>query len=160
MKEYQELHLQSISIEKYAQCKAVSYGEASQVLGICSLTSVMLQNKDNVVVEKERVWMSAGGNAWMRTSAFGDVATTKGIFQNLPVIRQSRLKKMKAIGLDEAKLLLGACSVAKVYLCDDQDKLVKDEHGALACEFVWLSLSGTYWGAKKRFVDQNVGLVL
>ena len=159
MKTYNALKLNVIAEGDFREKKGMSYNEASSEIGVCSLTAVFIANKDGVIVDKERVWMSHGGGAWIRTSGFADVGTVKGVYDGLPVIREAKFNRVSAMTLEEAKKAIGACSLAKVLLCDTADNIV-ERNGELAYETVWLSLSGTYWARVGGNVSEEVGLTL
>lgn len=159
MKTYNSLRLNVIAEDDFREKKGMSYNEASTEIGICSLTAVMIANKDGVIVDKERVWMSYGGGAWIRTSGFADVGTVKGKYDNMPVIREAKFNRVSAMTLEEARKAIGACSLTKVALCDTADNIV-ERNGEIAYETVWLSLSGTYWARVGGNVSEEVGLTL
>lgn len=159
MKNYSKLVLSTIAEESFKEKKGMSLKEAEKVLGHCSLTAVMLKNENGVVVDKERVWMSIGGGVWVKTSVYSPVGTVKGTCEGLPVIRAEKFEKAEAMTADEAKKVLGVCSLAKVALCNNRDEIVMSE-GEVAVEVVWLSFSGTYWARVGGYVDENIGIVL
>lgn len=154
MKTYEALKLNAISEEEFRKNSGVSYKEATAEIGVCSLTSVLIKNNQGVVTDKERVWMTPGG-AWMKTSGYADIGTVKGTCEGIPVIREAKFNRVKAITLEEAVKAIGACYLAKVMLCDTDGNIIEDSH-----ENVWLSLSGTYWARIGGHIDKNVGLTL
>ncbi len=158
MKEYEKLCLNTVSETVFKAKKGKSLDEACNCLGECSLASVNLQNENGEITEKERVWMAASGTTWVRTSGFASVWTVKGVFNGRPVVRQSKFEKAKLSSLDEAKKLLGVCSLCKVVLCDEEDLIVMQD-GKPREEMVWLSLSWTYWVRAVSF-DDSIGFVL
>ena len=159
MKKYSNLILAEVSVESFKEKKGMSLNGAEKALGHCSLTAVMLKNENGIVVDKERVWMSIGGGIWGRTSDYAPVSTVKGTFEGLPVIRAEKFEKAVPMTIDEAKKVLGVCSLAKVALCDAKDNMVERD-GQVATEVVWLSFSGTYWARVGGYVDENIGIVL
>ena len=158
MKTYNALNLNVIAEDKFRANKGMSYKEASAAIGVCSLTAVFVKNDQDVVVDKERVWMTPGG-AWVKTSGYADVGTVKGTYEGVPVIREAKLNRVKAVTLEEAVNAIGACSLAKVALCDADGNMIEKD-GELSHELVWLSLSGTYWARISGNIDENVGLTL
>ncbi len=159
MKTYEKLVLSTIAEESFKEKKGMSLNGAEKALGHCSLTAVMLKNENGIVVDKERVWMSIGGGIWGRTSDYAPVSTVKGTFEGLPVIRAEKFEKAVPMTIDEAKKVLGVCSLAKVTLCDKHDVMLERD-GLVATEIVWLSFSGTYWARVGGYVDENIGIVL
>ena len=187
MKTYNALNLNVIAEDKFRANKGMSYKEASAAIGVCSLTAVFVKNDQDVVVDKERVWMTPGG-AWVKTSGYADVGTVKGTYEGVPVIREAKFNRVKAVTLEEAVNAIGACSLAKVALCDADGNMIKqvqpesydadsddgngyryaydacgrmtEKDGELSHELVWLSLSGTYWARISGNIDENVGLTL
>ena len=159
MKNYSKLVLSTIAEESFKEKKSMSLNEAEKNLGPCSLTAVSLKNDEGNFVDKDRVWMSVGGGVWTKTSIYAPVSTVKGYYENLPVIRAEKFEKAVAMTVDEAKKVLGVCSLAKVALCNNRDEIVMSE-GEVAVEVVWLSFSGTYWARVGGFVDENIGIVL
>lgn len=159
MKEYQNLVLAEVAVESFREKKGMSLKEAEKILGACSLTAVWLTDENGVAVDKERVWMSAGGGVWVRTSVYAPVSTVKGTFDGLPVIRAEKFEKAEPMTADDAKKVLGVCSLAKVALCDVYNHMVEHE-GQVVTEVVWLSFSGTYWVRVGGYVDENIGIVL
>lgn len=158
MKTYNALNLNVIAEDKFRTNKGMSYKEASAEIGVCSLTAVLVKNNDGVIVDKERVWMTPGG-AWLRTCGYADVGTVKGTYEGQQVIRQAKFERVKAITLEEAVTAIGACSLAKVALCDADGNIIEKD-GELSQELVWLSLSGTYWARVSGNINPNVGLTL
>ncbi len=159
MKDYSKLVLNNIALEAFEEKKSMSSKEAEKALGPCSLTAVMLQKKDGVVLEKERVWMSVGGGVWAKNSDYAPVSTVKGIYENLPVIRAAKFEKAVPMTAQEARKVLGVCSLAKVALCQNDDSMLEKD-GEVATEVVWLSFSGTYWARVGGHVDKNIGIIL
>lgn len=159
MKRYSKLILSNITVESFNEKKGMSLNEAEKFLGACSLTAVMLENENGVIVEKDRVWMSVGGGVWAKTSVYSSVNTVKGTYENLPVIRAAKFEKALPMTIEEARKSLGVCSLAKVALCALDDSLIERD-GEVATEIVWLSFSGTYWARVGGHVDENIGIVL
>ncbi len=159
MKSYSKLVLSTIAEESFKEKKGMSLNEAEKILGHCSLTAVMLKNENGVVVDKERVWMSIGGGVWAKTSVYSPVGTVKGTFEGLPVIRAEKFEKAVRMIADDAKKVLGVCSLAKVALCDEHDVMLEQD-GKIVVETVWLSFSGTYWARVGGYVDENIGIIL
>ncbi len=157
MIDYEKLGLSAVSVTAFRKKKGMSLDGARNCLGECSLTAIRLQGESSDKEEKERVWMAASGSAWVRTLGFAQVWTVKGIYKSLPVVRQSKFEKAKTSSLDEAQKLLGACSLSKVVLCDEKDRIVMQD-GKPRKEMVWLSLSCTYW--VRAIASDNVGFVL
>ena len=159
MKSYSKLVLSTIAEESFKEKKGMCLNEAEKILGHCSLTAVMLKNENGVVVGKERVWMSIGGGVWAKTSVYSPVGTVKGTFEGIPVIRAEKFEKAVLMTADEAKKVLGVCSLAKVALCDEHDVMLEQD-GKIVVETVWLSFSGTYWARVGGYVDENIGIIL
>ncbi len=157
MRDYEELCLSTVSDTVFRKKKGMSLDAARNCLGECSLTAVRVHEETSGKTEKERVWMAASGSAWVRTSGYVQVLTVKGIYKSLPVVRQSKFEKAKTSSLDEAKRLLGACSLSKVVLCDEEDRIILQD-GKPREEMVWLSLSCTYW--VRAVASDSVGFVL
>ena len=95
----------------------------------------------------------------LRSIENGEGISFKGIYENLPVIRAAKFEKAVPMTAQEARKVLGVCSLAKVALCQNDDSMLEKD-GEVATEVVWLSFSGTYWARVGGYVDKNIGIIL